>query len=103
MPYIALKLPSNVKHMEEIREAGLEMPAVNQIEVCQTLRLPFGVASDDACQLHPLDQQKPIVDYCVKNNIIVEAYCPLVRGAFDNPTLQEVSKKVCSYLLLFSR
>ncbi|VDC02734.1 unnamed protein product [Peniophora sp. CBMAI 1063] len=66
----------NIKHLEEIREAGLEMPAVNQIE------------------LHPLDQQKPIVDYCVKNNIVVEAYCPLVRGAFDNPTLQEVSKKV---------
>ncbi|KZV67874.1 Aldo/keto reductase [Peniophora sp. CONT] len=66
----------NVKHIEEIREAGLEMPAVNEIE------------------LHPLNQQRPIVDYCVKNSIVVEAYCPLIRGAFDNPTLQEVSKKV---------
>jgi hypothetical protein len=26
-------LCSNVKHMEEIRESGFEMPAVNQIEV----------------------------------------------------------------------
>ncbi|VDC00133.1 unnamed protein product [Peniophora sp. CBMAI 1063] len=66
----------NVQHIEEIREAGFEMPAVNEIE------------------LHPLDQQKPIVDYCAKNNIVVQAYCPLVRGAFDHPTLQEVSKKV---------
>jgi hypothetical protein len=27
---------SNVKHIEEIRNAGLEMPAVNQIEVGET-------------------------------------------------------------------
>lgn len=66
----------NVKHIEEIRAAGLEMPAVNQIE------------------LHPFCQQKPIVEYCKKNNIVVEAYCPLVRGAFDDPVLQDVSKKV---------
>ena len=51
-------------------------PAVNQIE------------------LHPFCQQKPIVEYCEKNGIVVEAYCPLVRGKFDNPVLQKVSKKV---------
>ena len=27
---------SNVKHLEEIREAGLELPSVNQIEVNPT-------------------------------------------------------------------
>ncbi|THU97113.1 Aldo/keto reductase [Dendrothele bispora CBS 962.96] len=63
------------RHLEEIREAGLPMPAVNQIE------------------LHPFDQQKPIVDYCKKHNIVVSAYCPLVRGAFDNSVLQELSKE----------
>jgi len=65
----------NVKHLEELREAGFEVPAVNQIE------------------LHPFFQQKPIVDYCKKHGILVSAYCPLVRAAFDNPVLQEVSKK----------
>jgi len=65
----------NVKHLEEIREAGLEMPVVNQIE------------------LHPFCQQKPIVEYCTKHNIVVQAYCPLVRGKFDNPVLQRVAKK----------
>ena len=25
---------SGVKHLEEIKDAGLQMPAVNQIEVC---------------------------------------------------------------------
>ncbi|KAG6828981.1 hypothetical protein H0H92_006103 [Tricholoma furcatifolium] len=59
----------SVKHLEEIREAGLPTPAVNQIE-------------------------KPIVDYCKKHGIVVEAYCPLVRGDFSNPDLQKVAKEV---------
>lgn len=63
-----------VKHLEEIREAGLEIPEVNQIE------------------LHPLCQQKDIVAYCKENNIVVQAYCPLIRGDFSNPVLQEVVK-----------
>ncbi|EPS97887.1 hypothetical protein FOMPIDRAFT_1051962 [Fomitopsis schrenkii] len=63
-----------VKHLEEIREAGLETPSVNQIE------------------LHPFCQQKEIVDYCNEHDIFVQAYCPLVRGKFDNPVLQEVAR-----------
>ncbi|OCH95448.1 Aldo/keto reductase [Obba rivulosa] len=65
----------NVKHIEEIREAGLEVPVVNQIE------------------LHPFCQQRPIVEYCKRNNILIQAYCPLVRGKHDNPVLQKVAKK----------
>ncbi|KAH9840558.1 NADP-dependent oxidoreductase domain-containing protein [Rhodofomes roseus] len=64
-----------VKHLEEIREAGLEAPAVNQIE------------------LQPFCQQKEIVEYCSKNNIFIQAYCPLVRGQFGNPVLREVAQK----------
>ncbi|KAH9999929.1 Aldo/keto reductase [Russula vinacea] len=65
----------NVKHLEEITEAGLEMPSVNQVE------------------LHPYCQQKSIVEYCRAHGIIVQAYTPLVRGKFENPVLQEISKK----------
>ncbi|KAJ8595101.1 Aldo/keto reductase, partial [Rhizopogon salebrosus TDB-379] len=65
----------SAKHMEEIREAGLEMPAVNQVE------------------LHPFCQQKPIVEYCKKNNIVVQAYAPLLRGALDDPVIQELAAK----------
>ncbi|KAG1792767.1 NADP-dependent oxidoreductase domain-containing protein [Suillus plorans] len=65
----------SAKHIEEIREAGLEIPVVNQIE------------------LHPFCQQKPIVEYCRKNNIVVQAYSPLVCGALDNPVIQELSTK----------
>ncbi|KAJ3566530.1 hypothetical protein NP233_g6947 [Leucocoprinus birnbaumii] len=65
----------NVNHMEEFKAAGLELPVVDQVE------------------LHPLDQQRPIVEWCKKHNIVVEAYCPLIRGGFDIPVLQELSRK----------
>ncbi|TFY81446.1 hypothetical protein EWM64_g2567 [Hericium alpestre] len=70
-----LRTDSGVKHLEEIHAAGLETPAVNQIE------------------LHPLCQQRDIVGWCRKNGVVVEAYAPLIRGNFSNPALQEISKK----------
>jgi len=54
-------------------------PAVNQIE------------------LHPFCQQKDIVSYCDENGIVLQAYCPLVRGKFNHPLLQKVAKKVGEY------
>ncbi|KAJ8454187.1 hypothetical protein ONZ45_g19400 [Pleurotus djamor] len=63
------------KHIEEIRQAGLELPAVNQVE------------------LHPFCQQKPIVEYCNKHNIVVQAYCPILRGKMDDETIQSIAKK----------
>lgn len=64
-----------VHHLEEIRESGMEMPAVNQIE------------------LHPLCQQRPIVEYCTARNIVVQAYCPILRGELDNPVFLEIAEK----------
>jgi len=63
-----------VKHLEEIKQAGLPLPAVNQIE------------------LHPYLQQREIAEYCQKNNIIIQAYCPIIRGATDS-TINEIAKK----------
>ncbi|KAL5483650.1 hypothetical protein ACEPAI_8883 [Sanghuangporus weigelae] len=63
-----------VHHLEEIREAGLDTPAVNQIE------------------LHPFCQQKSIVTYCKDHGIVVQAYTPLARGDFSHPIIQDVSK-----------
>ncbi|KAI0697744.1 Aldo/keto reductase [Cerioporus squamosus] len=63
-----------VKHLEEIKAAGLETPAVNQIE------------------LQPFCQQKDIVDHCAKHGIVIEAYCPLIRGKW-NHTIVNVGKK----------
>ncbi|KAF8070590.1 NADP-dependent oxidoreductase domain-containing protein [Lyophyllum atratum] len=64
-----------VKHLEEIRNAGFPMPSVNQIEI------------------HPLCQQRPIVSYCRKYSIVVQAYCPIIRGKLDDPTIKELAAK----------
>lgn len=65
----------NVKHLEEIREAGLPTPAINQIE------------------LHPYCQQRPITEYCAKHGIVVSAYAPLIRGEVKKDVIQEIADK----------
>ncbi|RDX50068.1 Aldo/keto reductase [Lentinus brumalis] len=64
-----------IRHLEEIRAAGLETPSVNQIE------------------LHPFCQQRPIVAYCRQHGILVQAYSPLIRGKLDHPVFIELSSK----------
>ncbi|CCL99864.1 uncharacterized protein FIBRA_01889 [Fibroporia radiculosa] len=65
----------SAKHLEEIVAAGYELPSVNQIE------------------LHPFCQQKPIVNYCKAHSIIIQAYCPIVRGRLDNSVILGVARK----------
>ncbi|KAG9520371.1 aldo-keto reductase, partial [Aureobasidium melanogenum] len=63
--------------IEELKSfAKVWPPHVNQIE------------------LHPWNQQRVAVEYCQANNIIVEAYCPLVRNQkADDPTLNSLAQK----------
>lgn len=49
----------SIKHLDEIKEANLPLPAVNQLE------------------LHPLCQHKDIIEYCKNNNILPVAYSSL--------------------------
>lgn len=45
-------------------------------------------------QLHPWLQQKEIVEYCHKNSIIVQAYCPLVRNQkAQDHTLKSIAER----------
>jgi diketogulonate reductase-like aldo/keto reductase len=87
-----------VKHLKEIEDEGLPMPG-------ETSYLQFHYYSDDHFQtnsaavnqieLHPWCQQKPIVDYCNKNNVVVQAYCPLVRAERnDDPALVKIAQAV---------
>lgn len=66
------------KHLQQLAEDGAEsVPDVNQIE------------------LHPWCQQRPIVDYCREQGIVMQAYCPLVRGTkLDDPTLKRVAERL---------
>lgn len=66
---------SGPQHIEEIKTYSSIVPCVNQVE------------------LHPWCQQRPIVEYCKANNILVEAYCPLRRGdGLNSPVITAIAK-----------
>jgi diketogulonate reductase-like aldo/keto reductase len=45
-------------------------------------------------ELHPWLARPDIVSWCQKRRVVIEAYCPLVRGErFDEPILQQMAKK----------
>jgi diketogulonate reductase-like aldo/keto reductase len=82
--------------IEELKSfAKVYPPHVNQIEVCWFFELAIDVCIvDKTVQLHPWNQQRVAVEFCQANNIIVEAYCPLVRNQkADDPTLKSLSEK----------
>lgn len=67
-----------IEHLKEIFEASDIKPAVNQIE------------------LHPFDYEfrKPVIDFCRKHKIQMEAYRPLVKAKYnDNKVLQSMSRR----------
>ena len=67
-----------VEHLEEIIKASKPLPVVNQIE------------------LHPFDfkYRKPLIDFCSKHKIQLEAYRPLVKAIYnENDVLQNISRK----------
>lgn len=65
----------HVHHLKDILAISDTVPAVNQIE------------------LHPLLTQKELRDFCKLNNIVVEAWSPLMKGNLDIPLLVEIGKK----------
>lgn len=65
-----------IHHLKPLLETCEIKPMVNQIEY------------------HPGQMQKDIVEYCINNNILVEAWSPLGTGKMlENMKLQEIVKK----------
>lgn len=64
------------RHLKPLIEKAEIKPMVNQIEI------------------HPTFQEREVVEFCKKENILVEAWSPFARGAvFDIPYLQYLSEK----------
>jgi len=70
----------NKQHIDVLLSRGMEVPAVNQIE------------------LNPWHQQPGAVKYCEEKNIAVMGYCPLARNRNfaegKYPALDDISKKL---------
>lgn len=105
-----------VGHIEEMKEyARVWPPHVNQLEVSKLSSLLFSLVSSTVLslffpfpplplllrlfinlpnlQLHPWCQQRTITAYCVRNNIVIQAYSPLVRNRkSSSPALVSVAQ-----------
>lgn len=66
-----------VKHLKDLAAKFDEKPSVNQIE------------------FHPFiyKEQKALLDYCLHQQIVFEAYSPLARGQHDNRLLKDIGDK----------
>ncbi len=65
-----------IGHLEELKKTAEIMPMVNQVE------------------MHPQNSKPEMVDYCIKNNIQLIAWSPIMRGKlFSNQLLTGLSKK----------
>jgi diketogulonate reductase-like aldo/keto reductase len=68
-----------VRHLEEVLETSAVTPSVNQVE------------------FHPFiyEQQKPLLEFCKRHSILVEAYSPLMRIAKNvHPTIQSIATQL---------
>lgn len=64
-----------IRHLKHIIEETGVVPVVNQVE------------------LHPLLSQKELLAYARENNIVLEAWSPLMQGNLDHPVLAQIAEK----------
>jgi len=84
-----------VEHFEELKEyATVYPPAVNQILVCSQPLFVQHATRLTGAKLHPWKQQREVVSYCQKHNIVLQAFSPLVMGnKMQDPTIQSIATK----------
>ena len=76
-----------VHHLDELESYIKELEGTNG-------KGKGGEISVGQWELHPWLGRPDIVEWCKKRGIILEAYCPIVRGSrFSEPILQSLAKK----------
>jgi diketogulonate reductase-like aldo/keto reductase len=87
----------------KIRSMGVSNYGVHHLEETEAyiaeLEAKFGKGNGGEIsvgqwELHPWLGRPDIVEWCRKRNVVIEAYCPLIRGQrFGEPILQPLVKK----------
>ena len=69
-------------------------PAVNQVSLKACLLVPVLISEIVQIEVHPFNTRSKLTAYCQKNDIVVEAYAPLVHAErMKYPTIVELAKK----------
>lgn len=81
----------------KIRSLGVSNYGVHHLDELETYIKDSGVGGTidvGQWELHPWLTRDDIVSWCRKKNVVVEAYCPLVRGQrASDPVLMKMSEK----------
>ncbi|XP_047188035.1 glyoxal reductase-like [Scophthalmus maximus] len=65
-----------IHHLEQLKQDCTVVPHVNQVEY------------------HPFQQPNELIEYCRREGITFQGYCPLAKGqALSNPTIFQVAQK----------
>ncbi|ORX37750.1 NADP-dependent oxidoreductase domain-containing protein [Kockovaella imperatae] len=78
------------------KEGWIQAIGVSNFNISHLERLPGPIPALNQIELHPWCQQRPIVEYCQRHGIAIEAYSPLARAEKDkweDPVLVKICEK----------
>ncbi|KAJ5946326.1 oxidoreductase [Penicillium verhagenii] len=77
-----------VHHLDELEQH------ISELEQERGGKGKGGIVSINQIELHPWLAHPEIVNWCGKRGIVVEAYCPIVRGTrFEEPSVKKLAEK----------
>lgn len=76
---------------DKVRAIGVSNFTRQQLE--RLLKETTTVPVVNQCEFHPQLPQPELVEYCLKHNIVPQAYRPLLHGETSNPTVEAIAKK----------
>lgn len=93
----AWKALAEAQKAGKIRSIGVSNYGVHHLDELEEYIKTSGVGGTidvGQWEVHPWLPRNDIVEWCQKRNVVVEAYCPIVRGQrADEPVLKKLSEK----------
>jgi len=93
----AWKALAEAQKAGKIRSIGVSNYGVHHLDELEEYIKSSGVGGTidvNQCEIHPWLPRNDIVEWCKKRNVLVEAYCPIVRGErAGEPVLKQLGEK----------